>query len=92
MCNTASLVGTAGRLFVLASSHRSGIVWQSESRVRLEKEGGWLKNHCCLTGGQLVVEPAEQPARIRLGGELLSGYERSFAPLAALNDQLRQDL
>ena len=90
--NQAWLVGTAGRLFVLASFHRSGIVWQSESRVRLEKEGGWLKNHCCLTGGQLVVEPAGQPARIRLGGELLSGYERSFAPLAALNDQLRQNL
>jgi hypothetical protein len=55
----------------------------------MEKEGGWLKNHCCLTGGQLLAEPGDEPARIELGGELLSGYEGSFGPLAEVNDQLK---
>ncbi len=89
--NQAWLVGTPARLLVLAGSHRQGIVWQSESRVRLEKEGGWLKNHCCLSGGQLLLEPPGDPAQMRLAGELLSGYEGSFGPLAALNEKLPPD-
>jgi hypothetical protein len=86
--NDAWLFGTAGRLFILASQHRSGILWQSESKVQLESEGGWLKKQCCLVGGQLVVEPVDEPARVRLGGALLSGYDESFGALLELNDRL----
>ena len=89
--NQAWLVGTPARLLVLDRSHRQGILWQSEGRVRLEKEGGWLKNECCLSGGQLVLEPPGDPAQMRLAGELLAGYEGSFGPLAALNEKLPQD-
>ena len=86
--NDAWLFGTAGRLFILASQHRSGILWQSESTVQLESEGSWLKKQCCLVGGRLVVEPVDEPARVRLGGALLSGYDESFGALLELNDRL----
>ncbi|MDP7206023.1 MAG: hypothetical protein QGH11_10655, partial [Pirellulaceae bacterium] len=89
--NQAWLVGTPARLIVLARSHPQGILWQSEGRVTLEKEGGWLKNECCLSGGQLLLEPPGEPARMRLAGELLAGYEGSFGPLAALNERLPPD-
>ena len=80
------LIGSDQRLLVLAGQHRGGLIWQSEQPVELSREGGWLKNQCWVSGGELVAEESPTAARILLGGELLSGFEIAFQPLVDWNE------
>lgn len=82
------LVGVGKRLVAFTIRDMPELVWEGDSRVRLEPIKGRVRSDCRITGGRWLDGTLTSIPVLLLKGALLSGSRRYFA---ALQDFCRSD-